>query len=102
MLSTTCVLSSRSFKLHLCAVLCLSLCACLQQQIMKDRWMNVGYEEEELMPYIEPQPDYKDPKRTGQHPGSAGGWKRGGADVWCWWAGSIVGGGEERVDGMEP
>lgn len=51
--------------------------------------MNVGYEEEELMPYIEPQPDYKDPKRTGQHPGSAGGWKRGGADVWCWWAGQL-------------
>lgn len=50
---------------------------------MKDRWMNVGYEDEELMPYVEPQPDYKDPKRTGQHPGSAGGWKRGGADVWC-------------------
>ncbi|XP_066502402.1 serine/threonine-protein kinase MARK2 isoform X12 [Hoplias malabaricus] len=34
------------------------------EQIMKDRWMNVGYEEEELKPYIEPQPDYKDPKRT--------------------------------------
>ncbi|XP_026794307.1 serine/threonine-protein kinase MARK2 isoform X15 [Pangasianodon hypophthalmus] len=34
------------------------------EQIMKDRWMNVGYDEEELMPYIEPQPDYKDPKRT--------------------------------------
>ncbi|XP_076836282.1 serine/threonine-protein kinase MARK2 isoform X4 [Brachyhypopomus gauderio] len=48
----------------------------LEQQIMKDRWMNVGYEEEELMPYIEPQPDYKDPKRTGQHPSSAGVWKR--------------------------
>ncbi|XP_060792304.1 serine/threonine-protein kinase MARK2 isoform X2 [Neoarius graeffei] len=46
------------------------------EQIMKDRWMNVGYEEEELMPYVEPQPDYKDPKRTGQHPGNAGGWKR--------------------------
>ncbi|XP_053504186.1 serine/threonine-protein kinase MARK2 isoform X1 [Ictalurus furcatus] len=46
------------------------------EQIMTDRWMNVGHEEEELMPYIEPQPDYKDPKRTGQHPGSAGGWKR--------------------------
>ncbi|XP_036444282.1 serine/threonine-protein kinase MARK2 isoform X11 [Colossoma macropomum] len=48
----------------------------LEQQIMKDRWMNVGYEEEELKPYVEPQPDYKDPKRTGQHPSSAGGWKR--------------------------
>uniref|UniRef100_A0A671Q4W4 MAP/microtubule affinity-regulating kinase 3 n=1 Tax=Sinocyclocheilus anshuiensis TaxID=1608454 RepID=A0A671Q4W4_9TELE len=45
-------------------------------QIMKDRWMNVGHEDDELKPYIEPQPDYKDPKRTGQHPSSAGGWKR--------------------------
>ncbi|KAK6323490.1 hypothetical protein J4Q44_G00058290 [Coregonus suidteri] len=34
------------------------------EQIMKDRWMNVGHEEEELRPYIEPMPDYKDPKRT--------------------------------------
>nr|XP_043877549.1 serine/threonine-protein kinase MARK2 isoform X16 [Solea senegalensis] len=40
----------------------------LEQQIMRDRWMNVGHEEEELKPYIEPQPDYKDPRRTGtQH-----------------------------------
>ncbi|ROL47695.1 Serine/threonine-protein kinase MARK2 [Anabarilius grahami] len=51
------------------------------EQIMKDRWMNVGHEDDELKPYIEPQPDYKDPKRTGQHPSCAGGWKRGGADV---------------------
>ena len=29
--------------------------------------MNVGHEEEELKPYIEPQPDYKDPRRTGRH-----------------------------------
>ncbi|XP_061664384.1 serine/threonine-protein kinase MARK2 isoform X3 [Syngnathoides biaculeatus] len=36
----------------------------LEQQIMRDRWMNVGHEEEELKPYIEPQPDYKDPRRT--------------------------------------
>ncbi|XP_016109722.1 serine/threonine-protein kinase MARK2-like isoform X6 [Sinocyclocheilus grahami] len=36
----------------------------LEQQIMKDRWMNVGHEDNELKPYIEPQPDYKDPKRT--------------------------------------
>ncbi|XP_016109723.1 serine/threonine-protein kinase MARK2-like isoform X7 [Sinocyclocheilus grahami] len=34
------------------------------EQIMKDRWMNVGHEDNELKPYIEPQPDYKDPKRT--------------------------------------
>uniref|UniRef100_A0A8C2HWU0 MAP/microtubule affinity-regulating kinase 3 n=1 Tax=Cyprinus carpio TaxID=7962 RepID=A0A8C2HWU0_CYPCA len=46
------------------------------EQIMKDRWMNVGHEDDELKPYIEPQPDYKDPKRTGQHPSSAKGWKR--------------------------
>lgn len=39
---------------------------CSQQQIMRDRWMNVGYEEEELKPYIEPMPDYKDPRRTGR------------------------------------
>uniref|UniRef100_A0AAY4A3A2 MAP/microtubule affinity-regulating kinase 3 n=1 Tax=Denticeps clupeoides TaxID=299321 RepID=A0AAY4A3A2_9TELE len=34
------------------------------EQIMKDRWMNVGHEDDELKPYVEPQPDYKDPKRT--------------------------------------
>ncbi|XP_077089430.1 serine/threonine-protein kinase MARK2 isoform X2 [Siphateles boraxobius] len=48
----------------------------LEQQIMKDRWMNVGHEDEEMKPYIEPQPDYKDPKRTGQHSISPAGWKR--------------------------
>ncbi|TRY54142.1 hypothetical protein DNTS_034825 [Danionella cerebrum] len=53
----------------------------LEQQIMKDRWMNVGHEEDELKPYIEPQPDYKDPKRTGQLPSYEGGWKRGGVDM---------------------
>uniref|UniRef100_A0A7N4PMW1 Serine/threonine-protein kinase SIK3 n=1 Tax=Sarcophilus harrisii TaxID=9305 RepID=A0A7N4PMW1_SARHA len=34
------------------------------EQIMKDRWMNVGHEEDELKPYVEPLPDYKDPRRT--------------------------------------
>ncbi|XP_061083710.1 serine/threonine-protein kinase MARK1 isoform X2 [Conger conger] len=33
------------------------------EQIMKDRWMNVGHEEEELKPYIEPEPDFSDNKR---------------------------------------
>uniref|UniRef100_A0A4W3JNT2 MAP/microtubule affinity-regulating kinase 3 n=1 Tax=Callorhinchus milii TaxID=7868 RepID=A0A4W3JNT2_CALMI len=33
------------------------------EQIMKDRWMNVCFEEEELKPYSEPEPDYNDPKR---------------------------------------
>ncbi|XP_074862016.1 serine/threonine-protein kinase MARK2 isoform X9 [Carettochelys insculpta] len=34
------------------------------EQIMKDRWMNVGHEDDELKPYMEPLPDYKDPRRT--------------------------------------
>uniref|UniRef100_H3AX53 Serine/threonine-protein kinase MARK2 n=1 Tax=Latimeria chalumnae TaxID=7897 RepID=H3AX53_LATCH len=34
------------------------------EQIMKDRWMNVSYEDDELKPYVEPPPDYKDPRRT--------------------------------------
>ncbi|XP_042201194.1 serine/threonine-protein kinase MARK2 isoform X4 [Callorhinchus milii] len=34
------------------------------EQIMRDRWMNVSHEEDELKPYIEPEPDYKDPRRT--------------------------------------
>ncbi|XP_074165304.1 serine/threonine-protein kinase MARK1 isoform X3 [Sminthopsis crassicaudata] len=33
------------------------------KQIMKDRWMNVGHEEEELKPYTEPEPDFNDTKR---------------------------------------
>ncbi|KAI4876425.1 hypothetical protein NFI96_009647 [Prochilodus magdalenae] len=33
------------------------------EQIMKDRWMNMGHEEEELQPYAEPEPDFKDNKR---------------------------------------
>ncbi|KAM4722668.1 serine/threonine-protein kinase MARK2 isoform 1-T1 [Rhinophrynus dorsalis] len=34
------------------------------EQIMRDRWMNVGHEDDELKPYVEPIPDYKDPRRT--------------------------------------
>ena len=37
------------------------------EQIMKDRWMNVGHEEEELKPYAEPEPDFNDTKRIGKH-----------------------------------
>ncbi|XP_033860270.1 serine/threonine-protein kinase MARK1 isoform X6 [Acipenser ruthenus] len=33
------------------------------EQIMKDRWMNVGHEEEELKPHTEPEPDFSDTKR---------------------------------------
>ncbi|XP_034235188.1 serine/threonine-protein kinase MARK2-like isoform X9 [Thrips palmi] len=35
------------------------------QTIMKDKWMNLGYEEDELKPYLEPEPDFKDLKRIG-------------------------------------
>lgn len=35
------------------------------QNIMKDKWMNMGYEEDELKPYVEPEPDFKDLKRIG-------------------------------------
>ncbi len=31
--------------------------------IMKDKWMNIGYEEDELKPFIEPEPDFSDPIR---------------------------------------
>ena len=30
---------------------------------MKDKWMNMGYEDDELKPYIEPVQDWTDPKR---------------------------------------
>ncbi|KOB74980.1 MAP/microtubule affinity-regulating kinase 3 [Operophtera brumata] len=33
------------------------------EAIMRDKWMNTGYEEEELRPFIEPQQDFKDHKR---------------------------------------
>ncbi|XP_076584358.1 serine/threonine-protein kinase MARK1 [Chaetodon auriga] len=33
------------------------------QQIMKDRWMNVGYDDKELKSYSEPEQDFSDPKR---------------------------------------
>ncbi|XP_066148252.1 serine/threonine-protein kinase MARK2-like isoform X9 [Euwallacea fornicatus] len=33
------------------------------ETIMKDKWMNQGYENDELKPYVEPEPDMNDPKR---------------------------------------
>lgn len=32
---------------------------------MKDHWMNVGHEDEELKPYIEPEADLSDSARIG-------------------------------------
>ncbi|XP_060771634.1 serine/threonine-protein kinase MARK1-like [Neoarius graeffei] len=33
------------------------------EQIMKDKWMNVGHDDEQLQPYTEPEPDFSDSKR---------------------------------------
>uniref|UniRef100_T1JHC6 MAP/microtubule affinity-regulating kinase 3 n=1 Tax=Strigamia maritima TaxID=126957 RepID=T1JHC6_STRMM len=33
------------------------------ETIMKDKWMNIGYEDDELKPYVEPEADLSDPKR---------------------------------------
>ena len=34
--------------------------------IMKDKWMNIGFEEDELKPYTEPLPDLSDQLRIGK------------------------------------
>lgn len=34
------------------------------ETIMKDKWMNVGYEDDELKPFVEPEPDYTDQTRV--------------------------------------
>jgi len=31
---------------------------------MKDKWMNLCYDDDELKPYIEPEPELNDPKRV--------------------------------------
>jgi hypothetical protein len=36
-----------------------------KQNIMRDKWMNIGYEEEELKPFTEPPKDLNDPARIG-------------------------------------
>ncbi|XP_055379372.1 serine/threonine-protein kinase MARK2 [Condylostylus longicornis] len=33
------------------------------ETIMSDKWMNMGFEDDELKPYVEPKPDFADPKR---------------------------------------
>ena len=35
------------------------------KNIMKDKWMNIGYDDDDLKPYIEPTPDNNDPLRIG-------------------------------------
>lgn len=47
-------------------LVCLDVVAfSFKQTIMKDKWMNLGYEEDELKPYIEPSLDFKEQKRIG-------------------------------------
>lgn len=41
---------------------------CSPQQIMKDRWINAGFEEDELKPFVEPELDITDQKRIGTAP----------------------------------
>ncbi|CAL8080423.1 unnamed protein product [Calicophoron daubneyi] len=33
------------------------------ESVMRDRWINTGYEDHPLAPYVEPEPDYTDPVR---------------------------------------
>ena len=42
---------------------CTMKCSFVFQTIMKDKWMNMGHEEEELLPYKEPTLDISDQKR---------------------------------------
>lgn len=39
---------------------------------MKDKWINIGYEGEELKPYTEPEEDFGDTKRIGESRGKQG------------------------------
>ena len=36
------------------------------QQVMKDKWINSGYDGEDLKPHIEPVEDFSDPARIGE------------------------------------
>lgn len=38
----------------------------MSQQIMKDKWINVGYESDELKPHTEPEEDFSDTSRVGE------------------------------------
>lgn len=37
---------------------------------MKDKWINAGYDGDDLKPHIEPVEDYSDPARIGESTGS--------------------------------
>lgn len=42
-----------------------TLYSSLSQTIMRDRWMNVGFDDDDLKPYQEPPKDLNDPVRIG-------------------------------------
>ncbi|XP_073454160.1 MAP/microtubule affinity-regulating kinase 4 isoform X3 [Aquarana catesbeiana] len=39
---------------------------CTLEQIMNDKWMNIGFDSDDLKPYKEPEEDHADPKRIGE------------------------------------
>lgn len=41
------------------------------QQVMKDKWINSGYDSDDLKPHIEPVEDYSDPARIGESTAAA-------------------------------
>ncbi|KAM7342689.1 par-1 isoform 7-T12 [Cochliomyia hominivorax] len=43
------------------------------ETIMSDKWMNMGFEDDELKPYVEPKQDLADVKRIGVAPGNTAG-----------------------------
>lgn len=56
--------SELSFHVDISHVLFFSLLS-IKQTIMRDKWMNIGYEDDELTPYLEPTANYNDPLRIG-------------------------------------
>ena len=54
--------------IHLLLSFLLSALFSLPQTIMKDKWMNIGYEDDDLKPFIEPTQDNNDSVRIGNGP----------------------------------
>lgn len=54
------------FLLHMCSHICSNCLSLFLQQIMKDRWINAGFDDDELKPYTEPELDITDQKRIGK------------------------------------
>ncbi|KAK3507369.1 hypothetical protein QTP70_014810 [Hemibagrus guttatus] len=53
------------------------------EQIMKDKWMNVGHDDDELQPYTEPEADFSDTKRIGKGRELADMMERRKVDILC-------------------